>query len=140
MGNWRTVNIIGTCEAGELPVLKYMASYDRKKFERFGPLSTGESLCGLDHWPAENMNVSGNLAERDYSVEDVATHLRELVLVAPSLNLKIHCGGEHESLECVATITVEKGLVTVGLPECQEIRDMSAAETNERITILLFKR
>ena len=37
--------------------------------------------------------------------------------VAPSMLLKVHCGGEYESDGCVATISVGEGLVVVGKPE-----------------------
>lgn len=100
-------------------------------WERFGPLSFNRrspSLCGLNDWPAPAVNRSGNLAERDYSVESVAECLRELVKVAPSMLLIVHCGGERESTECVATIRVGEGLVAAGKPEVAEIEPVSAAQ------------
>ena len=93
---------------------------DHPGLEHFGPLSFNPErpgLCGLGDWPAERVDRCGNLAERDYSVEDVAEELRRLVHIAPSMLLKVHCGGEYESEECVATISVGEGVVAVGGPE-----------------------
>jgi hypothetical protein len=79
--------------------------------------SVSPGLCGLGAWPAERVNRCGNLHERDYSVRDVAEALEALVHIAPSMLLKVHCGGEYEADECVATISVGEGLVVVGKPE-----------------------
>ena len=35
--------------------------------------------------------------------------------------VKVHCGGEYESEECVATISVGEGLVVVGKPERETV-------------------
>jgi hypothetical protein len=83
--------------------------------------SVHPGLCGLGAWPAETMNRCGNLHERDYSVRDVATALEALVRIAPSMLLKVHCGGEYESQTCVATISVGEGLVVVGKPERETV-------------------
>jgi len=131
MGNWRTVNVIGTMTAADAAKLREELDYgdyhddDAERYHRvwgspFAPLgfsSMRPGLAGLGEWPAERVARCGNLAERDYSVEDVAEALRALVRFAPSMLLKVHCGGEHESDECVATISVGEGLVVVGKPE-----------------------
>jgi hypothetical protein len=107
-------------------------------WDHFGPLSFDRdqpSLCGLNDWPAAKVARSGNLAERDYSVEDVGECLSGLVAVAPTMLLVIHCGGERESTECVATIRVGEGLVAVGPPEVQAIEPMSDAEA----TVNMFR-
>jgi hypothetical protein len=128
MGNWRTVNITGTMSAEHAAVLldlldkgpDYRRDVPRDAeclaFSRATP-----SLCGLNAWPAAEMNRSGNLAERNYSVDDVTLALQVLVHHAPSMLLKVHCGGEYESDECVATVSVGEGLVVVGKPEREEI-------------------
>lgn len=84
------------------------------------------SLCGLGRWvPASggDINAVGNLSERNYDVDSVASTLRDLAVVAPSLRLKVHCGGSYESTECVATVTVQDQVVTVGDPEVAEVGD-----------------
>jgi hypothetical protein len=83
--------------------------------------SVHPGLCGLGAWPAETVSRCGNLHERDYSVRDVAKALEVLVHIAPSMLLKVHCGGEYESGECVATISVGEGLVVVGKPERETV-------------------
>jgi hypothetical protein len=99
--------------------------------DHFGPLSfslDSPGLAGLGDWPAETVSRCGNLAERDYSVEDVAEELRKLVHLAPSMLLRVHCGGEYESDECVATISVGEGLVAAGKPERETVEGPSEAQ------------
>ena len=130
MGNWRTVNVIGTiARQSEVDALREHLDYGNPAYENgdyshFGPLSfntTRPGLCGLGDWPALQIARCGNLAERDYSVKDVAETLRELVRIAPTMLLKVHCGGDWESDECVATISVGEGLVAIGKPEVETI-------------------
>lgn len=125
MGNWRTVNITGTMTTGHAAKLcRLLDRRDEMAWDGWGEPyaclsfnSVRPGLCGLGSWPATQVDRTGNLAERDYSIEDVADALRALVAVAPSMLLKVHCGGEYESNECVATISVGEGLVVVGKPE-----------------------
>lgn len=136
MGNWRTVNMTGTMTEQDAAALREYLGYrsyrsgDRTTdpaFQRFGPLSfcrDQPSICGVNAWPAAAVMRSGNLAERDYDVEDIAAHLRELVIVAPSMLLAVHCGGEYESLDCVATIRVGEGMVAVGKPEVEKLAEI----------------
>jgi hypothetical protein len=129
MGNWRTVNIVGTMSAEHAARLREALDYG--DYTRMGKMPPGvdclafssvhPGLCGLGAWPAETMNRCGNLHERGYSVEDVAAALRVLVESAPSMLLKVHCGGEYESETCVATISVGEGLVVVGKPERETV-------------------
>lgn len=134
MGNWRTVNVTGTMSEADAQALRAHLTYDfgdTATFDRFGPLSFSRkspSLCGLNDWPRETVNACGNLAERDYSVEDVADELRKLVHIAPSMLLKIHCGGEYESDDCIATISVGEGIVAVGKPEQAKVAGPSEAQ------------
>lgn len=135
MGNWRTVNMTGTMTAAGAAALRAYLGYTYEPgdpgIDHFGPLSfsiDSPSLCGLGDWPAEQVNRCGNLAERDYSVEDVAGELRKLVHLAPSMLLKVHCGGEWESDTCVATISVGEGLVVVGKPERETLEGPSEAQ------------
>ena len=130
MGNWRTVNITGSMREADAERLRALLDradhgdldngvwtgwgdpYDCLSFDSLCP-----GLAGLGPWPAATMNRCGNLAERDYDVEDVASALVALLRFAPSMLLKVHCGGEYESEECVATISVGEGVVAVGKPE-----------------------
>ena len=117
MGNWTTVHISGTCDKKDIPALKKEVNVgdDWKKFHCL--CFTRVSICGLGNWVDENISALGNLAERDYGVNDVAEQLKKLVRVAPSLNLKIHVGGDYESLDCVATVNCIGGKITVDKPE-----------------------
>jgi hypothetical protein len=130
MGNWRTVNVVGTMAAGDAVNLRRLLDYGDYDYDcdhvprdaeclAFSTVHPG--LCGLGAWPAETMNRCGNLHERDYSVQDVAKALEALVRFAPSMLLKVHCGDEYESEQCVATISVGEGLVVVGKPERETV-------------------
>lgn len=121
MGNWRTVYIVGKCHSDEVDALRQAVCVDfRKERGRFHCLCySGPSLCGLTNWPAERINAVGNLAERNYSVEDVAASLRNLIKIAPSLDIKIHCGGDWEAKECVATVQAANGKVAILGPELE---------------------
>lgn len=129
MGNWRTVTITGTMSEADARALREVLDYRddyawdgwSKPYACLGFSSSRPGLAGLGAWPAAEMNRTGNLAERDYTVEDVADGLRALMPVAPTMLLKVHCGGDYESTTCAATITVGKGLVVVGKPEVADI-------------------
>ncbi len=157
MSNWRTVNITGTMTRRDAEALRDHLGYSLmispvissqvdepaqlahdSALDHFGPLFFNRdqpSICGVNAWPAEEMDVAGNLAERGYTVEDVAEHLRELVAVAGSMMLVVHCGGEHESLKCVATIRVGEGVVAVMKPEKEKL----LAITDEQMTLSMLR-
>jgi len=136
MGNWRTVNMTGTMSEQDAAALREYLGYpgywhrdqdDHPAHQHFGPLSfcrDQPSLCGINDWPAAVVNRAGNLAERDFDVEDVAATLRELLAIAGTMMLKVHCGGDYESLECVATISVGEGLVAIGKPEVELLAEI----------------
>lgn len=122
VGNWRTVNIVGTIDPAEVEAARRYLAVDRYSQGRtIGPLSISEGLCSLGDWPAPTVMAVGNLFERNYSVRDVADHLSKLLDWAPSARLKVHCGADHEDETCVATITVEDGRVTVGDPVSDDV-------------------
>lgn len=137
VGNWRTVQVTGTMSERDAVALRQYLGYSHRfitsgeardpAWDHFGPLSFNRdqpSLCGLNDWPAARVARSGNLAERDYDVDDVGECLSELVKVAPSMLLVVHCGGDYESLDCVATIRVGEGLVAAVPPEVERIDPM----------------
>jgi hypothetical protein len=156
MGNWRTVNVTGTMSEQDAAALRQYLGYpDLSRYrpdlgmprdpamDHFGPLSfcrEKPSLAGLGDWPAPVVNRAGNLAERGYSVEDVAETLPELLPLAGSMLLTVHCGGDCESLDCIATIRVGEGLVAVGKPEVAQIEAMSdeQAELNVLRALSIF--
>lgn len=75
----------------------------------------------------------GNCAEGDFSVEDVAEALRIVQQAAPSLRVKVHCGGDYEDKTCVATINVTETGVSVDPPEVSEIPEISQAQIMGRL-------
>lgn len=133
MGDWMTVNIIGSCDADELGALGRACRAgtgecaDLDDDSGYGPLCIDDitGLCGLGDWVAESMCAVGNCYERNFSPESVASQLEHLVKAAPSLRLKVHCGGAYESKECVKTVTVEDGHVSLGDPEIKRLPKLS---------------
>lgn len=121
MGDWMTVRIVGTCNKNDLPKLKMAVDWDGGDFDNFHCLSHAGGLAGLPMWAQETIDAVGNCAERDYTPQSVAETLREFAEIAPSLNVKVHCGGAHESETCVATVTLENGRITVGDPEVESV-------------------
>jgi hypothetical protein len=119
MGNWRTVNIVGTCPESEVKPLRealFVGTADVSG-KKLGPLSVYgvPSLYGLDDWPAPVMNVTGNLAEQDYAVGDIVRQLRtEVIVAAPGIDIKIHFGDEYESKRVIVTIHARDKNVYVG--------------------------
>jgi hypothetical protein len=108
MGNWRRVQIVGTCDAKDVPSLREALTVGRN-FENFLCLSSTGGICGLPNWAAENIDVVGNLAERGYDEESVEEALVTLKVIAPSLAVRIHVGGENESADCIATVVLANG-------------------------------
>lgn len=142
MGNWRSVELVGTCDPDEVEALHRACLHDwegvgREDEDSWHALSYGvkPSLCGLHGWPAEEIHAWGNLAERDFGVESVREALERLARAAPSLHLKVHCGGDYEDKTCIATVTLEGGKAITGPPEIQKVREKSDGD----ITLNLLK-
>ena len=134
MGNWRTVHIDGTIDHEQVDAAR------KACLHTYHALSYGEqpSLCGLHEWPSARINAVGNCAERDFSVEDVAEALRIVQQAAPSLRVKVHCGGDYEDKTCVATINVTDTGVSVDPPEVSEIPEISQAQIMGRLFAALI--
>jgi hypothetical protein len=125
MGNWCTVSLRGTLAKSDVDAVREFVTCE-PDFSNFHCLTGSISgLCGLGMWPAEEIHVDGNLAERNYDADSVADTLREIVKIAPSLSLKVHCGGEYEDKTCVATVTAHDGEVLVGDPEVETVSGIS---------------
>lgn len=139
MGNWRTVSMTGMIAAAETGPLREELGYSVRRntgFDRFGPLSfdiDSPSLCGLNDWVAATVNRCGNLAERGYTPEDVRAELERLLRIAPSMMLVVHCGGDYESLDCVATIGTGEGLAVLLPPEVAKIEGISDEQARHNL-------
>ena len=138
MGNWRTVQIEGTCDAADVPALKEYLAVDFSD-PRWGPLHNG-GMGGLPNWAAEKIEACGNLGERDYTVENVRDELLKMSGVAPSLFARIHCGGDNESTTCVATVTISRGYAVTHEPKVEEVSTPSADQVRANMMAQLSGR
>lgn len=132
MGNWRTVHLQGTCNPVDVPALRDFLSL-RSDDHGWGCLHSG-GLAGLQNWAGEEITVIGNLGERGFTPEDVAEELRKIIAtVAPSLKVKVDCGGDYESTDCVATVLVgEDSSVAVLPPSVERIPEIDVAAVHAR--------
>lgn len=143
MGNWKRVLITGSIPAEEHGVIGRWVNDNRYGDGEFHPLCNTEGVCGLGDWPAESGNLSevravGNLAERDYTAEEVANALEEIAGRVPKTELKIHVGADYEADECEATITLRGGKVTVGEPEITTIPEIDDDKLRRNLMLSLL--
>ena len=127
MGNWRRVEIIGTCDAKDVPKLAAAVNCS-PDFQDLHCLSHYRSICGLPAWAGTKIQAVGNLAERDYTLDDVVRQLDELLKVAPSLNVKIHVGGDYEAEIVEGTVSVRDGKAVLGPPEAERVPSITEGQ------------
>jgi hypothetical protein len=147
LGNWRCVNIEGTMSAAHAAALRNLLDtgpdYEwdgwSEPYACLGFNVARPGLCGLGAWPAATMSRCGNLAERGFTVEDVAGALTALLPVAPTMLLKVHCGGDYESETCIATVSVGEGLVVIGKPEREKITPPSQEQMAANLVMNLMR-
>jgi hypothetical protein len=139
MGNWRRVELIGTCDASEVRALRAAIDPGRN-YDNFHCLSSGSGICGIGDWAGETINRVGNLAERDYGPDDVAEALRQLVKVAPSLALVCHCGDDYEADNCIATVTARNGEVAVVPPLTEKLPELDKGQMEKNLHAAMFNR
>jgi len=128
MGDWRTVSISGSCPAGQLAQLREATlepHWSGKDGRKYHCLIESDGLAGLGNWTGEEISADGNLYERNFTVDDVAAAVTYLASAAPGLELIVHCGDNWESHECVATVRLLDGRVTVGAPEVAQVAGAS---------------
>jgi hypothetical protein len=136
--NKRAVWLVGTVSAEDLPALQGLVRTGRNYIGFHALCHYGPSLDGLNDWPAQAMDAVGNLAAHGYTVEEIAEVLLWAAAAAPSLALKVHCGGDYEDAGVVATITVAGLEVTIGPPEVPRLRPTSDDERVDRVVHALL--
>lgn len=137
MGNWTTVHISGMCDKKDLPALK-KAIDKGNDYENFHCLCNTGGLCGIGDWVNEDISVVGNLAERDYGQDDIKDKLQDLAKIAPSLTLKVHVGGDYESLDCVATVVCAEGEVNINSPEINKLPSIPQGQIHGNLMMALM--
>lgn len=148
MGNWRSVQVEGRVNASEatemvqrltVDLMKIpLEEYEDARYDTLFPLTFNAvkpSLCGLTQWVYPDGRIAGigNLAERDYGLDDVRQALTMLAKEFPTLDMKLHAGGDWEDKKCVATFTVKDRTVTQGEPEIEEVGEVSEADMMNRL-------
>jgi len=141
MGNWRRVWIRGTIPEASLDAVEKFFTHDRE-YRNFNCLSMGDGLCGLSHWVKTEVNSIGNLAERDYSVNDIKEVLEELEKKVPHCNveLTIHAGADYESDDCISTIIMKDGVVTINPPEIKVMPPITDEQIQGNFLKIFFKK
>lgn len=144
MGNWRRVEIEGTCEPEHVPALKEALSFDitQPGTKEFHCLMATGGVMSLPNWAAEHIDAVGNLAERDYGISDVVTTLASLCFQAPSLNVRIKIGGDYESDQCVGVVICEgagKDL-RIEYPKNETIREIPPGQMFMNFANALYRR
>ncbi len=147
MGNWRTVKLEGTCDARHVAALREVIDLSGRDYDnpdrshRYGPWAFGGGICGLPLWAAEEINATGNVYERGFSLEDIRSHLDKLAFVAPSLKLKVHCGGDYEDKKCIATIVCAPQLNThIAKPEIETIPEIDEQQMEHNLMTQLRRQ
>lgn len=139
MGNWRTANVVGTCDRSEIRELEQAIQWRRDDRNQELHCLMGGGVCGLPNFAKPSFDVVGNLFERGYDEDSVKRALELLTKVAPSLECKVHLGGDYESKEVVFTITLEGGVATVGPPEQAEISEISETQMQQNLIQQLMR-
>lgn len=139
MGDWMTIRIVGTCDPAEVNALEEAITVDAD-YKQFHCLCGGLGLAGLPMWAHANIDAVGNCAERNYDANSVRKTLEDLAKKVPSLAVKVHCGGEHESQDCVATVTLKDGVATIGPAEVKEIGEVSESQMMENFMAQVRKQ
>ena len=132
MGDWRIIQITGTCAQRHIKILDSRircpdSAHTPRDSERWndfveGPLSMhpkGNHLPGSRYvdWVRKTIDYCGLCFERNYTLDDIEHFLWKLAGIAPSLCLKVHCGGDFQNPECIATFHLIDGHVSRLKPE-----------------------
>ena len=149
MGNWRRVQIVGTCDDEDVDALKGALDWSGnlskidvgdERWKVLGPLSSGGGLAGLPNWAQRSFSVVGNCFERDYSVDSIANHLETLAKVAPSLEVMVHCGADWEKEGCIATVRLKNGKAKKLKPKVKIIPEISESQMEGAMLRVLYGR
>lgn len=140
MGDWRRVQIEGSCKDSRALNRHLDMSDIDADYDRFGCLSHTGGICGLPKWAAPQISASGNLAERGYDPEDVRDHLIALAKVDPSLSVKVHVGSANEGDDVEATVVMAGGCAVVGPPEVPTLPPVDHSQMQSNLMSALMGR
>lgn len=139
MGDWRRVQIIGTCGAEDIPKLKELLTAG-DDYSNFHCLVHTGGICGLPNWACEKIEVVGNLAERGYDEGSVSEHLELLHSACPTLNVQIHVSDANESDNCIATVIAGENGVCVAMPLVKKIPQVDESQMRSNIIAAMTRR
>jgi|GEM_PF-4227746 len=117
VGNWLAVHVQGTCAPEEVEALRQAIAVD----DNYRYLSNTWNGYGLLDWPAEEIDLVGNLTRPTFFLANIVAELRRLTAIAPSLQLKVHCREMYGAGRCGATLTVKDREVRIDPPEVEEV-------------------
>lgn len=124
MGNWRTVDMTGRINREDVEDICSFLSEETVPDEALCLAISFPSMCGIDKWIEDtgDIDICGNLYERDFDNDDIEKALNILAERYKSLTLTLHSGSDWESRVCSATFHVKDGVVKKCYPEVKEIR------------------
>lgn len=124
MGNWRTVDMTGHIDKNDVEDIRSFLAADSVDHDVLC-LAIDCSMCGLNNWidDSGDIDVCGNLYERDFDNEDIEKALTVLAKRYKRLTLTLHSGSDWESRVCSATFHVQDGAVIRRAPEVESIRE-----------------
>lgn len=140
MGNWITVNMKGKVNKEEAREMVEWLKFSRETFSSIAEEQLGvyylqiiTSVCGINNWVGAdgNINVTGNVFERDCETEDLFNEVKALCNKFKTLELTIHVGGDYESTKCVATIVGNNERVEKLPPQIEELGEISSDNIRE---------
>lgn len=138
MGNWTRIHMIGNARKEDAERLQNWLSLDFES-PRWGCLHNG-GIAGLPNWGTTDINVVGNLGERDFDINDIRDELIRATAFAPSLELYVHVGDAYESNTCIHTIMVSQKKVIIKAPEVSTIPEISPGQIAEMVQMQIIQQ
>lgn len=97
--------------------------------------STG-SICGINNWVSENMNITGNIG-KDASNEEIMKEWLFIAAKFPQLEGEIHVCGDYESSKCIGKVRIENGAAYWEPPSVKKIKNDEFTQGFNLATLLM---
>lgn len=92
-----------------------------------------DNLQGLGKWVKREINAVGQLNSKGADIEEIVESLKDILFVCPSINLIVHVGDESGTTNCVQTILVKNGEITIYPPKVEKFNWLEPEEITKRL-------